>query len=187
MLLGSDRKIVYLCPGHGGRDPGAIGPDGTPEKKQVLWLALIMRMELERYGYYVQLTRWNDEYRSHKSRVVLANSDKADIYVSLHFNGWITPQAHGAEVLHFRGSTEGQRLAQCLQDEMVHGLRFRNRGVKERTFYVLRHTRMPAVIVEPLFITNPEEERWIRDTQNVVELSRHLCRGIAQYFGDVGR
>ncbi len=155
------------------------------EKTQVLWLALIMRMELERYGYFVQLTRWNDETAAHRSRVYLANTGKADIFVSLHFNGWMDPSVRGSEVLHWRTSTEGKRLAGCIQGEMVQSLKFRDRGIKGKGFYVLRHTSMPAVIVEPLFITNPLDETWIRDTRNVVAASKSICRGIARYFGDV--
>ena len=175
---------IVLDPGHGGKDPGALGPNGTQEKAQTLWLALMLRMELERYGHTAYLTRWDDKELSLQRRCDIANKEGADVFVSLHFNGHENPQANGCETYHFPSSGTGQRLARHVQTEMLYAVRNRDRGVKAGNFYVLRHTSMTAILVEPTFLTNYEEEMWSRDTKNLAKLSAGIARGIQAYFDE---
>ena len=175
---------IVLDPGHGGKDPGAIGPNGTQEKTQTLWFALMLRMELERYGHSAYLTRWDDREMTLQQRCHTANRERGDIFVSLHFNGHNNPQANGCETYHFVASPKGQRLAGHIQTEMLYAVRNRDRGVKAGSFYVLRHTAMPAVLLEPLFVTNFEEEMWSRDNMNLAKLAQGIARGIQAYFDE---
>lgn len=123
-----------------------------------LSVSLLLASKVQRYGQPV-LTRYRDDFASLQARAALANEAEADVFVSIHANGFHTPHAHGTETYHWAGSTEGSRLAGDIQPRLVQATGLADRGVKTARFAVLRLTRMPAVLLELAFITNPEEEQ----------------------------
>ncbi|GAH68699.1 unnamed protein product, partial [marine sediment metagenome] len=96
-LLANPGYLVCLDPGHGGKDPGAIGATGLMEKVVNLDIAYKVKSKLQAKGYSVVMTRTSDIYLSLDQRVAIANNKKATIFVSIHNNAFILPTAHGTE------------------------------------------------------------------------------------------
>lgn len=179
------RPRVVLDPGHGGRDPGAVGPRQLFEKDVNLAVARAAAGFLEDRVELI-LTRTQDETVSLRSRTNLANQARADLLVSVHANGSIYPEAHGTETFHYPGSRLGSRLAGILQQRLVAALGRRDRGVKQADFFVLRETRCPAALVELLFVTNPEEARRLADPEVQQRAGAALAAGILDYLAGPG-
>jgi N-acetylmuramoyl-L-alanine amidase len=112
--------LIVLDPGHGGKDPGAVGKLGTREKDLNLAIAQKLAQRLERAGYRVLLTREKDEFVSLKERVDFANKNKADIFISIHNNASReNPRAVGFETYFLaEGRTDLER-AQALKENEV--------------------------------------------------------------------
>lgn len=159
--IGTRAKIV-IDPGHGGKDPGAIGPSGLQEKDVVLKVALKVRDLLESYGYTVIMTRTTDVYLSLQERCDIANNNDADLFISIHNNSFSDPSANGTETFSYLPNDEGGQVAKLMQSKLIEALGLRNRGHKTADFYVLRNTKMPAVLTELAFISNPKEEALLK-------------------------
>lgn len=173
--------LVCLDPGHGGADPGAVGPTGLREKDVTLTIARHVSNNLD--GHEVVLTRTNDEYMSPADKAKYANKMKADLFVSIHCNAATTPTARGMEVFHARGSVAGKRLAQALHDAYMREVAgVHSRGVREANYTVLAKTVMPAALIEVAFISNPEEERMLRDDVVLLRMARGVANGIITFL-----
>lgn len=159
--IGTRAKIV-IDPGHGGKDPGAVGPSGLQEKDVVLKVALKVRDLLESYGYTVIMTRTTDVYLSLQERCDIANNNDADLFISIHNNSFSDPSANGTETFSYLPNDEGGQVAKVMQSKLIAALGLRNRGHKTADFYVLRNTKMPAVLTELAFISNPKEEALLK-------------------------
>ena len=185
---------VVIDPGHGGHDTGAIGPGGLQEKDATLDIALRLKRELARRGdFAIVMTRAADVAVSLDERVGISNRSYADILVSLHINAWKDPKVHGYETFYFdspavAGSQyveASMMLADLVQNGLVArpGLETIDRGVKSATFRVLIPARMPAVLVELGFITNPAEEARLRDSVVRQAVADTIAAAIGQYRG----
>lgn len=89
---------IVLDPGHGGKDMGVLASGVSPEKELVLKFAKSLRVRLEEQGFWVMLTRDEDVYRSLAERAEVANRARADLFISLHFNGWEDEKTRGFEI-----------------------------------------------------------------------------------------
>ncbi len=176
-----DIKIV-LDPGHGGRYPGAVGPTGLTEKEVNLNIAQRTARLCEQEGAGVMLTRTEDKTTSLNQRVTIANNFSADIFVSIHSNGFSDSRANGIETYHYPSSSLGRTLAISIQKSKINKLGLRDRGVKTAYFYVLRETKMPAVLSEIGFITNPVEEKLLKQDSFRQIAAESLLEGIINYF-----
>ncbi len=180
--------VIVLDPGHGGSDPGAIGPGGTREKDVNLKIALAASAWLQKQGVQVVLTRVDDYDVSLQNRCDIANQAGAACFVSIHCNAATDPDAQGAETYYHDDSEEGRKLAQCLQ-ENVTALGLPGRGAKsdfnlhQSGLYVLRNTVMPAALVEVAFISNPDEEAWLNDPANQDAAGKAIAKGVCAYLG----
>ena len=172
---------VVLDPGHGGRDPGAVGPTGLEEKTIALDIALGTARVLRARGVDVEMTRSDDRFIPLAERAAVANRIGAQCFVSIHINSADNPSAHGTETFAFRGGTPAQRLALAIQVRLVAALRLRDRGVKFADFQVLRATRMPAALVEVAFINNPHEEKLLRDPDFLDSAATAIAQGIIDW------
>ena len=116
------------------------------------------------------------------TRVNQANSWGADVFISIHTNASVNPAANGSEVLIYStSSTEAYNLADDILTNMTEVTGLRNRGIVERPgLYVLRRTRMPAVLVEMGFITNPGDAELMAESPNLFALG--IYRGILEYY-----
>ena len=172
-------KIV-LDAGHGGKDPGAK-TFLTVEKDMALDIAFQVREYLKR-NHEVIMTRQTDEYVSLSERCRIANEAKADIFVSIHLNAHDDPNVRGVEVFSFPGSVEGAKLRNAIYMEIMDRLPgWKQRGTKEANFYVLRNTKMPAVLVECGFITNVEEEKELHKPEIRQKFAEGIAAGVLAY------
>lgn len=168
--------IITIDPGHGGHDPGAKG-SRCLEKDLALRIALDLGARLILEDHEVYYTRCKDEYIGLNERAHIANEANSDLFVSIHCNGSNNPQAQGIEVWCYNDSKEGREYAKRVQDVLVTSfLHHKDRGVKEGNFAVLRETRMPAILVECEFITNPQMETFIEEHRK--DISMAIMQGI---------
>ena len=182
---------VCIDPGHGGRDTGAVG-NGLEEKGIALPVALGMRWPLILAGAEMHTTRVGDVHKTTTTRAVEANEFNAHCFVSVHVNQSGNPAAHGRECWAYCHSRHGIELAGHLLDAMgaampgqqSRGIKLSGRdapwSVKHPT--VLTATKMPAVIIELGFLTNPDEARALDDPQVQTALSRALARGVVEWW-----
>ena len=145
-------KVVVLDPGHGGADRGATG-HGLEEAAVVADLAARLEGRLSAVGVRTLLTRGLDTCPTEARRAQFANEAGADLFLSLHVDRATSPQCHGVAAYHFgagRGttSTVGEKLASLVQREVVARTDLLDCRVHEKTWEVLRLTRMPAVRLE---------------------------------------
>lgn len=186
-LLG---KTICLDPGHGGSDPGAVGPTGTQEKDNTLAIGLLLREKLERNGAAVIMTRDSDRDVSYPdstadeelgARVDVANEAGADIFISIHNDAFTSSSAAGTTTFHY-GDNEAVRLAGLVQKCLVDELGTRDRGSRFASFYVIRYTDMPAILVEVAFISNPEEELLLASVDGRCKAAESVFQGVVRYF-----
>ncbi|MFO7311175.1 MAG: N-acetylmuramoyl-L-alanine amidase [Bacillota bacterium] len=174
---------IVLDPGHGGRDPGALGVSGrTWEKYNAWFVALDAKALLEQAGATVVLTRTGDVYVTLAERVQLAHRHGADLYISIH-NDW-NPTASIRGVTTYYWHERSRRLAEVLQAELASRLGTRSVGVLRQPFYVLRNTQMPAVLVELGFLSNREEEARLADPAYRWRAAEAIYRGVLRYLSE---
>ena len=172
-------KKICIDPGHGGADNGAAW--GHAEEDDInLSVAYLLRCELEKRGVEVVMTREADVYVALADRCMMANQAGVDFFVSIHCDAFHNETASGISTHVFRGASD---VSMALADRVQTALLKRfpdhlNRGVKLAGFYVLRHTLMPAVLVECEFISNPETRRFLREPENQLAIARAVAEGI---------
>jgi len=118
----ADFDCVVIDPGHGGRDPGAVGPSGTYEKDRTLEMALMVRdlIGITRPELRVVLTRVSDEYVSLGERTRIANMNRADLFVSIHCNAAVNSDAHGFETFFLSSArTDDARAVEMLENNVL--------------------------------------------------------------------
>ena len=115
--------------------------------------------------------------------VSAANNWPADVFVSIHCNAAENRAAQGAETFHIAGGAKSEKLARCIQSQIVTSVPIANRGVKTAGFYVLKNTDMPAVLIELAFLSNDYDESILTDPMRQDEFARAIARGITDYFG----
>ncbi len=179
----SNRRVrIAIDPGHGGRDPGAVGINGLQEKIVVLDIAQKVTQLLEQQGAQVILTRSDDTEIDLEPRVQDANQGNANVFVSIHANAidMDHPGTNGAETYYY-SSDEASQLAQAIQTSVAQGTGMRNIGVKQARFYVLRNTHMPAALVEVGFVTGQLDAPRLADPTFRDRMAQAIARGILQY------
>lgn len=190
------RKKVVIDPGHGGRDPGAVGPTGTQEK--VITLAVgKMVAEILAPVADIQLTRGSDIAlgvnlnADLQARADMANFWDADVFVSIHTNSAENRAAHGAEVYTTPGQGQADVLAESIvraMEDALPELAFRKDiadgdSDKEARLAVLTRTRMPAVLVELAFISNPREGALLENPIFQARAALAVAQGVCGYLG----
>lgn len=176
------RYTVIVDAGHGGRDPGAVA-EILQEAKMTLTLSEFVIAELRRCGINAIPTRTSDVYVNLIERVDKANKENADLFLSLHGNSSDNKDANYISTFILSRGGEKERAAKLVQKEIVEATGFKDGGVKIGSFYVLRKTKMPAIIVEAGFISNKENKEWLLDNANLQKLSKAIARGVCNYFG----
>ena len=176
---------IFLNPGHcPGIDSGAVNHiNGVTEAEICKSIADKVEHYLKNAGcsvYTLQSNNLCGEYPAHKNIVATANELGADIFISLHCNAF-NQQAKGTECLVFAKGSYSEDLANAIQRQIVNALDTVNRGVKERPdLAVLKHTAMPAVLVEMAFIDNEEDCEKLIHQQD--EFAAAIARGVTDYL-----
>jgi N-acetylmuramoyl-L-alanine amidase len=172
--------IVVVDPGHGGRDPGAIGLGSIQEKNIVLSISLEVAKILERQGVRVIMTRAGDRDVSLAGRVAIAQRANADVFVSIHGNSiGGRSSVNGLETYYY---SEGYRLARTIHRSILSRIDLRDRGVRRARFYVIRETSMPAVLVEVGFVTGSIDGRNLARASYRQQMAEAIAAGIIQYL-----
>lgn len=180
-------KIVVLDAGHGGSDPGATG-FGLREKDLTLdrVLAIKKKLETEYKGVKVILTRNSDTYPSLSQRAHIANSAKADLFISDHKNAY-NGQARGFETFTYSNASTASRAYQNVIHREVYSrikkYGIPDRGQKSANYQVLRETKMPAVLLEEAFIDNKKDNDLLRSSAFKNDYVEGVVAGIAKSLG----
>lgn len=186
----SGKATVVIDAGHGGKDSGAVGVDGTREKELALDTARRVESLLTERGYQVIMTRSRDEYIQLANRAKIANTANADIFLSIHFNSAGTDKAKGIEVLYAsennvsrkKEAGDQRRLANEVLKCILKETGLNNRGIKNRPeLAVLRLTDMNAALVEGGFVSNPDEMNTIKTDAYLDKLARGIVNGIVNF------
>lgn len=172
--------IVALDPGHGGRDPGAVGPTGLRESDAVLDIALRVRELLQRDGIRVVMVRETDATVELPDRPRLAREAGATIFVSLHANAHARTAVNGSETYYL--TPQSLALAQMIQDELGIVLGIPSRGIKTANFVVLRDSGIPSVLVEAAFISHADDEAHLRDATFRQRIAQAIHKGINRFL-----
>lgn len=201
--------LVAIDPGHGGADSGAVGtlppgtqtgltpridPDGQTriyEKDVTLDIAQRLNTYLQARGFPTIMTRTQDlaggdlpyttEDADLKARVDIANNAGARLFVSVHENS-LSATSTGTETYHFYYSSPGARaLALLVHQQVLAVLGLPDRGVKTAGFYVLRNTRMPAILLEGAFLSNSNDALLLADPNVRQRLAEAIGIGVVQY------
>ncbi len=219
--------LIMIDPGHGGKDPGAIGVSGTREKNIVLSTAITLQRMLNReYGIKALLTRNDDRFIDLRRRLEAARTHQADLFISLHADAFHHSDVRGASVyvLSDKGaSSEATRILAQRENEAViggvsiddkdnalasilldlsqtasmgranvlgnyildaFGKNVRSRNIESAGFLVLKSPDVPSVLVELGYLTNPEEEKLLRQHSHQIQLAKNIMTGIKRYLND---
>jgi len=174
--IGSSSTTVVIDAGHGGFDRGGIPGQRIPEKEMTLEVARRLENVLAADGYRVVMTRDSDVFVPLGTRVAIANSYRKAIFVCIHFNSAGRVGADGIET-YFYGR-DSLPLASAVHHFVAGGAPSPNRGVRRRGYYVLRKTRVPAVLVECGFLTNPTEAAYIQRSSYRQKLAEEIAAGV---------
>lgn len=186
-------KIITIDPGHGGSDSGAVGPNGYTEKEGAFAISQKVASILNQSGAKVVMTRDSDvdvygpnasARNELQARVDVGNNANSDIFVSIHCNAFVNPAANGTQTFYYGSSYQGQRLAQSIQEKMIEVNGLRDRGISTCNFYVVKHSYMPAVLIETAFITNYDEEALLSDDEWQTTMAKAIAEGINEYFSN---
>lgn len=194
-ITGLQGRVITIDAGHGGNDSGAIGPTGVTEKSVTLNIALRLQKLLEAEGATVYMTRTTDTEVSPKggkasdieelqARCDVANKANSDIFVSIHNDSFTNGAAKGTTGYYYaRGSAKSRVLADDIRKAVIDELGTESRGTQSCNFYVVKHTDMPATLVEVAFISNPSEEKILASDEGAQKAAQGIADGIADYFG----
>ena len=169
----------YLDFGHGGKDSGAVGFNGTFESNVVLKIGLILKSMLEDNKHTVITTRCDNTYYSLSYRTNKANKYNCDYFVSLHMNSFSNRNVSGCEVWVYDKSSRLYNASQSICSKLYKALNTPNRGVKvSKRVTVLRKSKMPAMLVEIDFISNPLIEDVCSSYDYCYTVAENICNAL---------
>ncbi len=184
----SGGAAVVIDAGHGGKDPGKVGVNGVLEKDLNLEIAKKVKVQLEKQGISVFMTREDDSMEENKisdmkKRVKVINEIKPAIAVSIHQNSYTQASVKGAQVFYYSRSKEGENAARVMQTELKTIDNTNSRDIKSNdSFYMLKRTKVPTIIVECGFLSNPDEAEKLKDEEYQQEIAKVICQGIVKWL-----
>ena len=180
------KKRIMIDPGHGGdKDNGAVY--GFVEEDDTnLSIAYLLRCELQAQRHIVSMTREKDEEVFLSERTIFANEIKSDLFVSIHCDAYHKETARGMTVhVSPNSSKTSKKVAYNIQQALSDMFpQHRSRGIKQSNFYVLRQTKMPAVMIECEFLSNPETRKFLHEPENQLALARAITIGINRSYSE---
>ncbi|MEK5070238.1 N-acetylmuramoyl-L-alanine amidase [Sporosarcina sp. FSL K6-1508] len=175
---------IFIDPGHGGKDPGAVGL-GLQEKVLTLKISQKIRdiLQNEYSEVTVKMSRTSDIYLTLSERAKLANAWGAELLLSIHINA--TPSGYGYEDWIYNGSVSAMttKVQSAINAAVIKSTNWRNRGKKRGDLAVLRESKMPALLTESGFIDNPDDAKLLTDNAFLDKVARGHVNGIAEAFG----
>ena len=183
-----NKFYVVIDPGHGGPDSGAIGIGGLRETDVVLDVSKIVTNILNKKGVKVKMTRTNEIDLDLGPRVSMANNTKADLFVSIHANASIGKKRNinGLETFYYSG-WKGRLLAEKIQKQIIKvSPGSPDRGVRRGSYFVIKQTNMPAVLVEIGFVTGKLDGSRLSKDMHRERVAYAIARGILEYLERIG-
>lgn len=192
-LLKKEKKTIVIDVGHGGNDPGKVSTNGVEEKDINLKIAKYLRDYLIAQDYIVYLTRDTDcglydngasnkKTSDLKNRVQFFKEKNATLVVSIHQNSFSDPLQHGAQTFYYSKSEPSKQLATSIQNTLLKIDPTNTRTEKSSdSYYLLKNSSMPAVIVECGFLSNPDETAKLTDSNYQKKLAYAISLGICSY------
>lgn len=191
----NEKKTIIIDPGHGGFDPGKVGIGNLLEKDINLKISLILKDLLEAEGFEVIMTRTQDcglysEGDSNKKRadmqkrVEIINNSTAVLAVSIHQNSFEQESSRGAQVFYHQASEKGKILGEILQETIKTEIGDGNHRLAKSndSYFMLRKTQCPLVIVECGFLTNNEEAKLLIQDEYQKKMASAIVKGINNYL-----
>ena len=189
------KKIdIIIDPGHPGGDgesDGCIGVGGMLEKNINLEIAGRLAWYLSMHDITWAMTRYSERKVPLLERTKFANMIKCKLFLSIHCNYFGDSRVKGLEVWHWRDSVVGKRYAEAFQSGLANLKYTRDRGVKtddpktlkrEDFYHILKKTNMPAVIVEPGFLSNPDDAKSLNDPNMQMIIAENLKETIKNLY-----
>lgn len=185
-------KVIYIDPGHGGLDPGALY-GGIKEKDINLEISKKLEDRLTKLGAIVYLTR-NGDYdlsairtsnrkRSDLSRRVnMINNSKCDLFLSIHLNAEDTNTWRGAQVFYDDINISNKKLANILQKQFKYDLKTSRKVKKVDNLYLQRRVKVPGVLIEVGFLSNANERYLLKNNSYQIKTVNSITKGLLTYF-----
>lgn len=181
-------KTIYIDPGHGGRDPGAIYKD-IKESDINLQISKYLKKELENNGAQVYLTRIGDydlsenNARNHKkndltARARLINESNCDMYISIHLNSDPSPTWNGIQIFYTDNNENNKKIAETIKEQ----LKLKRKTKELKNMYLFEKISQPGILIEAGFISNPNDRYKLKQSEYQQELSKNITEGIIKYF-----
>lgn len=174
---------IILDPGHGGKDPGAIGINQVQEKDLTLTMAESVAEKLRSAGATVLLTRSDDTYLSLEERVRISEAYATDAFISLHYNAFPDSSSNGISTHYYENGPDNE-LAQSIQNEFEAYSSLNSRGISNENYHVLKKNSDVAVLVELGFITNPDDMTIIQSDEHLSDIANAITDGFAEYVNN---
>lgn len=180
---------IVIDPGHGGNDSGAVNYNlNLKEKDLTLKISLLLKEKLEKMGYRVVLTRYNDQEvtgspidtEELQARVNVGYKNNASVFISVHINASTYSFANG--VMSFYNKDLDYPLANYIHTELIKTDLFEDKGIRQANFYVMKYNRLPAVLLELGFITNYNDALKLMSYENLNKLAIAIAKGIHNYI-----
>lgn len=194
----SNKRIV-IDSGHGGIDPGKKSDDGILEKDVNLAIAFKLKKRLEAAGISVTMTRSdenglyqesdsNKKIADMKKRCSIIEESNENAVISIHQNSFQSSSVKGAQVFYYKHSAQGKLLAECIQNSFKQNIDETNKreAKADTTYYMLIHTKVPTVIAECGFLSNPEEAQLLVTEEYQEKVALALYNGIIDYLMHTG-
>ena len=199
-LISEKEYVVVLDAGHGGFDPGKVGINGVEEKEINLLITKLVAGYLQAQDVEVIMTREGegglyDEGASNKKtqdmqrRVRIMEEASPDLIVSIHQNSYPEEYVHGGQVFYHKNSASGQTAAGLIQEQLrLVADPDNNRQIKpDESYYLLKKTSDPIVIVECGFLSNYAEAEKLNTPEYQDKLAWAICMGVMQYLNTAAR
>lgn len=189
-------NTVVIDAGHGSSDPGKVGVNDALEKDVNLAIAKKVKKLLEKKGITVVMTREEDvslapegstskKVEDMKARVKMIDETAPEIAVSIHQNSYHEAEIHGAQVFYYSHSKDGEKAATTMQEALLAVDKENTRQAKANdTYYLLKKTQAPTIIVECGFLSNPEEAEKLVSEEYQKELAKAIVKGIETCLAD---
>ena len=200
--IGHDTKLILIDPGHGGYDGGAE-VNGVKEKDINLNISLLLKEALVKAGFEVMMTREKDEalkldnskFKTRKSedlaaRCKIKSDSNCDVFISIHMNIFTESQYSGGQVWYSR-YPESRKLAELIQGNFKKYIDDKNQRLAKPALDAYKMLRsadtMPGVIVECGFLSNPDEEKRLRNTDYQKNIAESIAKSIEEYFTNINK
>ena len=178
---GIEHAKIVIDPGHGGDDPGAVVTFSEKhEADHTLTTALLLKKELENLGATVILTRESDKSVSLENRAQLSNREKANAFISLHFDSGPNSNASGTTGYYFTSTSEN--LGQTVNKYIARNLTLKSQGTKFQNFLVLRENKQPSILLELGYLNNPDDNKLIESSEYQENIAKSIASALKEYF-----